>query len=133
MPRTGSLILPGLVAALGLTLAAGAWASKPLATLGFYVHMATGACTLGLARAFPPIVPYKGQGDELTPGPEPIAATADFRYRCGDCTATGPVCFTLQRAALKTAGGKGQLYVLVQVDTRAVLPCHPLNPLNGQK
>ena len=95
--------------------------------------MATGACTIELSHAFPPIVLYKGQGDELTPGPEPIAATADFRYRCGDCTATGPVCFNLKRAALKTAGGKRELYVLVEVDNRAVLPCHPLNPLNGQR
>ncbi|MCL6622842.1 MAG: hypothetical protein K6T55_12180 [Syntrophobacterales bacterium] len=53
MPRTGSLILPGLAAVLGLTLAAGAWASKPVATLEFYVHMATGACTIELPTPSP--------------------------------------------------------------------------------
>lgn len=131
MKRVLSLLM--LTVALGFGSPTPAPAQKLVATLQPYVQWGAGRCTVELARADIIICIYLDKKGEVHPDSYRLPANVNFNYRCGDCTGQGDVNFYLQKAQIKTSGGKKMLYFKVLIDNNTVLKCHPMNPMNNQK
>lgn len=74
---------------------------------------------------------YTNGKEKMVAYPTPIVI--DFKFNCGDCTASGKVTVTLLKARLINRDNKKYIHIKIDVDNDAIMVCHPLNPLNNQK